>query len=186
MIPLTTKSRSAIRIFWRSLETTHSAIALVPLEDAGQHQQWSCQRLQQNHIFFSPPFAGNREIVKRRPNCSSDKAVGVPLRICAVLSKHHLDLLLLMPPGVSRALPDSIDIHQLVIGYTALEPRPKNPVRSIEHNLGGHLGRLPSISSLTPYRGSVFLPDEVIKVVVGDSSVSVSRLGFSPDFGSLG
>lgn len=112
MIPLTTKSRSAIRIFWRSLETTHSAIALVPLEDAGQHQQWSCQRLQQHQIFFSPPFAGNREIVKRRPTCSSDQAVGVPLRICAVLSKHHSNLRMLIPSVYDASLYSSRALFQ--------------------------------------------------------------------------
>jgi len=53
MIPLTTKSRSAIRIFWRSLETTHSVIASVPLEDGGRQRNGRATRIETPNIFFS-------------------------------------------------------------------------------------------------------------------------------------
>lgn len=110
MIPLTTKSRSAIRIFWRSLETTHSVIASVPLEDGGRHRNGRATRIETPNIFFLP-FAGNREIVKGRPNCSLDEAVGIPLRICAVLSKHHVNLLLLIPLRVQLPASGLYEMH---------------------------------------------------------------------------
>ena len=52
MIPLITKSRSAIRIFWRSLETTHSVIASIPLEDAGRLRNGHANACGNTKYFF--------------------------------------------------------------------------------------------------------------------------------------
>lgn len=67
MIPLTTKSRSAIRIFLRSLETTHSVMVSVPLEDAGQHRNGHANAHSNTKYFFLFLFRGIMELSRDEP-----------------------------------------------------------------------------------------------------------------------